>query len=573
MTTRRQSNHYVTGADISFDVRNSSIANNAIVEKAKARLFFISFCFIAIFIVVIARIFELSVYLNPVVLSSPLEVNPIGMHMKRSDIVDRNNTIIATSLPVVNFYADASLIEGSEEAEKAARELVSILPELKLKSTQTKLNSERSFVYIKRNITPSEQFEINKLGYPAFKFEQAEYRVYPQGRLFSHILGYVDIDNKGIAGLELSFNKELMESKKPKKTSLDMRVQEAVHSQLKKDMDEYDATAAIAAVMDVNSGEILAMVSLPDFDANELNKADTKNLFNQASLGIYEVGSVFKLFNTAMAIESGKIKVTDRFDATKPFIMASHKISDFYAKNKWLDVEEILVYSSNIGSAKMALAVGKDYQQEFLRKIGFFDSIDLEISETATPLTPTVWRDINVATVSYGYGVAVSSLHVLRAVSAMVNGGRLYSMTLVPVKDSLNYTQVISNKTSRILRKLMRKVVTKGSGKSANIEGYLVGGKTGSARIIENGAYVSGKLRTSFIGAFPMNDPKYSIVVTLADPKRIEGVRGNTSGWNATKTAGEIIERIAPILGVSPDEDYKNTIGKNIMEVNFANEQ
>ncbi len=562
---------YLVGADISFGIRNVEVKNtNKIIEKARARIYFIIFCFIVVFLIVAVRLFELSVYKKPVYLSSPLELNPLAIKMQRSDIIDRNGDIIATSLPVVNFSANPQQVR---DKVKVATEIANIFPDLTVDEVLTKLNSKRRFVYIKRNITPKEQFAVNKLGNPALGFQKAEYRVYPQGNLFSHALGFVDVDNKGIAGLELFYDKELSSSAKPLQVSLDMRVQQVVRSQLLEAMEVFGATSAIGAVMNVNNGEVIAMVSLPDFDPNKYQDSPKENYFNKASLGVYEVGSVFKLFNTAMSLESGKVKVTDKFDATKPLVMSSHRITDFSAKNRWLDVEEIMVYSSNIGSAKMALSVGADFQKQFLSKIGFFDDLEIELKERATPLIPEVWRDINVATISYGYGLAVSPLHVLRAMSAMINGGRLYPLTLRLTNDTLSYRQVLSSETSSILRDLTRKVVTKGSAKMANISGYLVGGKTGSAQIRENGKYVSGRLRTSFIGAFPIDNPKYSIIVTLTDPKRIAGTYGNTAGWNATPTAGKIIERIVPMLGIEPSIVYKNTVTKNIIKAQFANDR
>ena len=560
---------YRLGSDISYRVKRVDInASNKILEKARARLMLTCVFFLLLFLVIVYRMFEVSTNETPTYVLNTPGVHPLELHMQRADILDRNGVVIATSLPVVNLYARPKLLK---DAQQAARDLSSIFPELSYDVLIARLSQDKNFVYIKRNLTPDEQYEVNKLGNPALNFEKSEKRVYPQGRLFSHVVGFVDIDNNGMSGIEYSFNRALQESNIPLRLSLDVAVQDAVRVQLKEAMDLFGAEDAIAAVINVNNGEILSLVSLPDFDSNNISSTPQNHLFNKATLGVYETGSVFKLFNTAMALESGKIKPTDSFDATKPMTLGKHTIKDFYAKNKWLNVEDILVHSSNIGSARMALLVGGDGQQEFLENLGFFAELPLEIGEKAKPLRPSIWRDINVATISYGYGLAVSPMHVLIAMSAMVNGGLLYSPTLFLTRDDeLSPTRVISEKTSANLRNFMRQVVERGSARMADTKGYYVGGKTGSAQLRENGRYVEGKLRTTFIGAFPINAPKYGIIVSLNNPKKIEGTYGNTSGWNATPTAGRIIEKIAPILDIMPDQEYQQTITKQIIEANFT---
>lgn len=471
----------------------------------------------------------------------------------RSDIVDRNGRTIATTLPTVNLYA-----EGTEiiDARAAAYALVGVLPDLDLEDVQNRLDSKQRFIYLRRHLTPSEQIAVNTLGVPGLYFQESERRIYPYGALFSHVVGVTDPDNRGKAGLELTFDGTL--SKKPAslELSLDSGVQNAVRESLRSAMTQFSAVGAAGVVMDADTGEIVSLVSLPDFDPKDNGRADADKKFNRATLGLYEMGSTFKLFTAAMALEMGVIAMDSVYDARTPLTVARYTIDDYHAEKRWLSIPEILIHSSNIGAAKIALDAGTSAQQNFLLQLGLLSPLDLELPEVGRPMYPDIWREINTVTISYGHGIAVTPVHVASAVSAMVNGGVLNRPTLikrdtVPEEDS---TRVISEETSKKMRMLMRLVVTEGSGKNSEVAGYVVGGKTGSAeKLARAGGYNENSLRTSFVAAFPMHQPRYVVLVLLDEPQGVEETFNYaTAGWNAAPTVGRIIAEIAPMLGVYP---------------------
>ena len=290
-----------------------------------------------------------------------------------------------------------------------------------------------------------------------------------------------------------------------------------------------------------------------------------------ATMGVYEPGSILKVFNTAMSLESGKIKVSDSFDASKPLKLKSRVVKDYHAENRWLSVAEILVHSSNIGSAQMALRAGGTEQRNFLEKVGFFDKLDIELAEKGRPITPRRWDEGTVASIAYGYGVAVSPLHVLTGYSSIVNGGIYHSPTLIKGSaKTKNGYRVVSYNTSKNMRKLLRMVVTDGSGRRANVPGYEVGGKTGTANLIVNGKYVKGKVRTSFVSAFPISNPKYALIVTYNDPKSAhETWRLVDAGWNSAPTAYNIISAVAPQLNLKANFDIDEQRRQRIIEASY----
>ena len=424
----------------------------------------------------------------------------------------------------------------------------------------------------KRNLTPSQQYQINYLGDPSLEFEEGEKRVYPHKNLLAHVIGTTDVDNVGISGIEKAMDERLTQSDIPLTLSIDIGIQDTIREILKEGMEKFKAVGATAILMDANTAEIIAMVSLPDFDPNINKVKNERALFNMASKGVYEPGSVLKVFNTAMSLESGKVKVADRFDATKPLKLRYNTIKDYRGENRWLSVPEILVYSSNIGSAQMALKVGASEQRNFLEKIGFFENVDIELAEKGRPLLPKRWSESTIATVAYGYGISVSPLHVISAYSAVVNGGIYHSPSLI--KDSpkaKNGHRVLSFNTSKAMRKLMRLVVTDGSGKRANVRGYEVGGKTGTAnKLSETGRYVDKKVRTTFVSAFPISNPKYALIVMLDEPQPLKETWGFvTSGWNTVPTASKIITAIAPQLNLKANYDLDELRNARIIEASW----
>lgn len=514
-------------------------------------LFFVAFGFIGV------RLIDVTIVRGGVSLVARAKaddeaLSPLKIKMMRADIVDRNDIVLATSLPSADLYVDAEKVKNPETVAAA---LAQTLPDMKYDQLLTKLKSEKNFVYLRRNLTPKEQYDVNRLGFPQLNFQKTEVRVYPQGALMSHLIGVTNIDNRGIAGVEKSFDESLSGKNETVRLSLDVGVQDTVRTALKESIDKFRATGGAAILMNAKTGEIVSMVSLPDYDPNDLNNAKAVDLFNQASLGVYEVGSVMKLFTIATGLETNKITVKDTIDATRPLMLANHTINDVEKLRRVVTVPEILIESSNIGAATVALKIGGEKQRDFFNRFGFFKTAGLELPEHGRPLLPQKWRDVTTATAGYGYGVALTPVHIVAATAALVNGGIYNTPSLLAKRpsDEKIGKRVISKKTSDIMRGIMRQVVISGSGRKANVPGFEVGGKTGSAQKLVNGKYVKNTLRTSFVSAFPMDNPQYVLMVMLDAPKGLKETHYfNTAGWNAAPTAGKIIEAIAPQLGIAP---------------------
>lgn len=478
--------------------------------------------------------------------------------ISRADIVDRNGIVIATSLPTVDLYANPKKIQ---DAKDAAEKLSEVFSDMKYEDLYAKLTKKTSFVMIKHDLSPAKQSEVNALGIPALEFLTSEKRVYLHDNLFAHVLGYTNVDNVGQAGIEKFMHKRLTESTKPLELTVDLGIQDTIRQELLAAMEKFSAAGAAAILMNVNTGEVISMVSLPDYNPNIKIPLGDKSLFNFPTLGTYEPGSVFKTFNTALGLESGKVKVTDKFDATKPIKIQRRIISDYRGENRWLTVGEILIHSSNIGSVQLVSRVGRKDQRKFLENLGFFAPFtDFEIPEKAKPSFQSQqnWTDITMATVSYGHGISVTPLHVITAFSALMNGGIYHAPTLIKSSVKKPSRRVISERTSEQMRPLLRDVILYGSGKKAEVQGYEVAGKTGTAQKVVNGKYIEKCVTNSFLSVFPASNPLYALLVILDEPKAIKETYGfNTSGWNAAPTAGKIISEIAPQLGLKANFDLQ----------------
>ena len=490
--------------------------------------------------------------------------NPIT----RADIIDRKGNILATSLPTANLYAKPQKIKNKE---KVAAKLSEYIPDMLYEDILAQLNKKSNFVYIKRNLSLAQKYQIYALGIQGLGFEDMEKRIYPHKNLFAHILGKTNIDNIGISGIEQKLNERLTSSDIPLRLSVDAGIQDTIRTILQEAVTKFQAEGAAAILMDVNNGEIIAMLSLPDFNPNIAAAPQERSQFNFTTKGLYEPGSVFKIFNAALGLETGKVRLSDKFDATKPLKLRYNTIKDYRGENRWLDLQEILIYSSNIGSAQIALKVGKTEQQNFLRSLGLFEPLDsFEVTEKASPSIPKRWGEETTATVSYGYGMSVTPLHIISAFCAMVNGGIYHTPTLLKHSEADKGHKVISSKTSKTMRKLLRGVVTKGSGKRANVAGYEVAGKTGTANKLVNGRYVDKKVMTSFVAAFPVSNPQYALFVVMDEPKPSKDTFGFvTSGWNTVPTAGKIIQAIAPQLNVKANYNLEEQRSK-LIEAAFS---
>jgi len=480
--------------------------------------------------------------------------------VNRADIVDRNGNLLATSLATQSLYADPKLISRPDEV---ARKLTTVLPELDYKDLLGKLSGEKRFVWIKRNLTPKQQAQVFRLGLPGVYFEREERRFYPASNLTAHIVGFTGVDNNGLSGLEQSQNKRLIsEPTKPLQLSIDLRLQHILKKELTTTIQEFSAIGAAGIIYDVRNGEVLSMVSLPDFDPHEpppLNdKAGQDALFNRATLGVYEMGSTFKIFNTAMSLDSGKIRVSDTFDTIHNIQVGRFTIREYHPFHHNLTVAEVFQESSNLGSVRMALSLGVQHQKAFLTKLGLTRPTALELPENGWPLVPNPWREVNTMTISFGHGMSVSPMHTVSAAASVINGGILRQPTIlkrdpaVPVAGE----QVISPQTSAMMRRLFRFVVTDGTAKSANVKGYVVGGKTGTAEKQKGRHYERNSRMSSFLGAFPMNDPRYIVYVLVDEPKGTKKTYGfATGGWVAAPAVGRIVKQIGPLLGVQPVDD------------------
>ncbi|MEO0548046.1 MAG: penicillin-binding protein 2 [Pseudomonadota bacterium] len=495
----------------------------------------------------------------------------LALAASRPKIVDRDGRTMALDIEVQSLYSEPKKIERPEEIFTA---LQTVFPQLDEKRTLKKLKSGRGFEWLQREITPRQQAEVLALGLPGVGFKPETKRFYPAGPTASHIIGHTDLDNKGIAGLESHLDRTglrdlhragfaLREDLPPVSTSIDLRVQHYVREALSKAMQRYRAIAAAGVVLDVRTGEIVALSSLPDYNPNKPKTSTEEGAFNRMTAGVFEMGSTFKMFTTAMALDSGLVNLNSRFDARKPIRIGRFRINDFHGKKRVLSVPEVFIYSSNIGTAKMAETVGIPGHRAFVEKLGLLSPMSgLELPEIKAPTGPEVWKQVNSITISYGHGISTTPLQTAVAAAALVNGGRLIPPTLLPrteTEANALAKQVLQPSTSDTMRYLMRLNVLKGSGKRSDVPGFMVGGKTGTAEKVVNKRYSSDHRFNAFLSAFPISDPRYVVLVIIDEPKPEEGKRYATAGMNAAPTVAEIVKRSAPVLGVAPDFRVRDT--------------
>jgi cell division protein FtsI (penicillin-binding protein 3) len=531
---------------------------STLVEMAKQRVFVAGTFIILAYATICGRLVDVMLFRQATRQQHPIQEHTTVSH--RSDIHDRNGAVLATDLVTASVYANPKVILNAKDA---AEKLSKLLPEVGFDVLYQRLTCQKGFVWVARHVPPKLQQAINQLGIPGVYLQKDHRRVYPYGNLVSHVLGYCGVDRNGLAGFEKSFDMQMWQSKDPVQISLDVRVQHVVRDQLMNAIEEFNCIAANAVVMDVDTGEVLAMVSLPDYDPNMPNQNAKEATFNRNTLGVYEPGSTFKILNTAIALESGTANLNSMYDARFPIQIGHFKIDDFKGKYRVLSLKEAFVYSSNIAAIKIALEFGTNTQKSYFKKFGVFDPVKLEIPENGMPLIPGQWREITTMTAAYGYGISVTPMQTLKIVSSIVTG-QTVTPTLIYQKNIAETepkAQLVSEKTAKSIRELMRTVVSEGTSRKADIAGMGVFGKTGTAYKVKGKGYsanTSGlKPRTTFfIGGFPHNKPKYMVMVMLDEPKPAKGTYGYAAaGWNVTPTAGKIIERIAPLLGFKPQDD------------------
>ncbi len=530
------------------------------LEMARTRLLVAGAVFTLCFSVLGMRLIGLAITEDDQIAHSTVKNQTSAPSAARADIFDRNGMLLATNLPSVSLFVDQTKVL---DAEAAAEKIRRVLPEFSHETLVRRIKGKARYVWVKRGLTPDQEYDINRLGLPGFAFEREERRVYPQGDLFAHALGYTGVDNHGLSGIERGLDKTLTAdtNSAPVTLSLDLRVQHVMAEELSRAISDFGGIGGAGVVLDVNTGEIIAMVSLPTYDPNGKKPKVDPDQFNRVTKGLYELGSTFKAFTLAMALDYGVVDLDGGYDASKPIRVSRFTINDDHPQNRWLSVPEIFMHSSNIGAAKMALDVGATRQRAFLKKIGLLDPVKLEIPEVSEPLSPAPkdWRDLSTMTIAFGHGVAVTPLHLVAGIAALVNGGVLRQPTLLkqPASAVAPGIQVIKAETSEIMRRLLRLVVTDGTGKKAAAPGYLVGGKTGTAEKPSATGYRKKSLISTFVGAFPMNAPRYVVFAMIDEPKGNESTFGfATAGWTAAPLISRLITRTAPLLGVEPvDED------------------
>ncbi|MCZ2204066.1 peptidoglycan D,D-transpeptidase FtsI family protein [Bartonella sp. A05] len=490
----------------------------------------------------------------------------------RPDIIDRNGRLLATDITTYSLFAEPRRIVDVDETI----ELIStVLPTLNWQETYQRLKRKTGFSWIQRGLTPTQKMQIMALGIPGIGFRTEVRRFYPSGRVASHILGMVNIDNQGIAGMEKYIDDAGLSvlraaglvteaSLKAVQLSIDIRIQTIVHDELMKAMKRYKAIAAGAVILNIHTGEVLAMASVPDFDPGKPSDALKNDRLNRMTAGAFEMGSIIKSFTTAMALNSGIFHLDSIIDASKPIRAHDRIIRDFRGKNRPLTLQEVFIYSSNIGSAKEALAIGVDGHRDFLKRIGLLDRMTTELPEVAHPIVPRHWRDIHSMTISFGHGMATTPLQTAVATAALMNGGWLIEPTFLirTQEQALKHAkQVLKSKTSQDMRYLYKLNSDIGSGRNAKVEGYRVGGKTGTAEKVENGRYSKTKNFNSFLAAFPIDDPSYVALTIIDEPQPEEGKRSATAAMNAGPILANIIRRSAGFLGIKSDfkKEYEPT--------------
>ena len=545
-----------------FDHNLYSLTYRAL-KVAKKRTLVVISIFILFFLILLFRLAQVMIF------NGNNDENSLYMNAPtiafRADIVDRNNNIIATSLPTVSLYAcPHEMIDFDEAVEKTC----SVFSDIEKDKFLRRLKKAKKFLWVKRNLSPTQEQEILNQGIPGFYFLKTEKRVYPDKNLLAHVIGGTDVDNNGIAGIEKVFDEALKSSTRPISLSIDMNIQHAVHDEMQKAIKEFRAKGGAAIVMKIKTGEIFSLVSLPDFDPNRNENPNSREHFNMATSSAIEPGSSAKIINTAMALETKKITPFSQYDARFPIKIGRFTIHDFYGRGTYLSVEEILKYSSNIGSAKIALDVGREYQKSFFKKIGLLDTVSCELIETQKPLYPKNWGEVSSMTISFGHGIALSPLHLITVISGMLNGGMKNNPTLLKKNSAVPGERIISEKTAKQIAILMRLNVTEGANKKAEVKGYKVGGKSGTAEKLNRGKYSKTANYTGFIGAFPMPTPEYSVYVVLDEPQATAKTHGfRTAGWIAAPTAANIIRRIGPMLNVMISENQEPDWHKMLRKV------
>ena len=500
-------------------------------EKARTRFFAVTMFMCLAFLIVAGRLVYL---MGPTILSQPEPAVLTAENAaapKRNNIVDRNGMLLATSLSTRSLYADPKLVD---DPTGLAEELLKIFPTLDKQTLIDDLSKDRRFVWIKRHITPKQYAAVLEVGEPALSTKKEFKRFYPQGALMSHIIGYTNTDGTGIAGLEKEYNTQLTQTDQPLRLTIDVTLQDVLRENIQSSMEEFEGIGGSGVILDVKTGAVMAMVSLPDFDPHDYATADQNSMFNRNTVGVYEMGSTFKTFTVAAALEHEATQLQKQYDVSEPLRYGRFRIRDYHPFKRPISMPEVFIHSSNIGTAQMALDTGGDALKAFYRDLGFFDRVAIDLPERGHPILPNPWREVSTVTSSYGHGIAVSPLHV----------GTLPPLHLTAEGDQADApaVSVISPETSNLISGLMALTVEEGTGSKAKVDGMWVGGKTGTSEKIGPGGYQKKKLYSSFIAIFPADNPQYVILVSIDEPKGQKQSFGYaTGGWTAAPVVQKTI--------------------------------
>jgi cell division protein FtsI (penicillin-binding protein 3) len=535
-------------------------ARGSAVETARGRLMFMGLFFVLIFMGIGARVSYLCLWQEGA--EPRFESLRAGgdssavLAAGRADITDRNGVLLATTLETMSLYADPKLVV---QPDAVAADLKKVFPDINEADLKDRLSGKSRFIWIHRGLTPKEIAAVNALGHPGLNFRSESRRFYPQESLTAHIVGYTDVEGTGLAGVEHSMDELLKKGGAPVALTIDVRFQHALRREVAKAVQEFSAKGASGLIVDVNSGDILAAVSLPDFDPQDIGSASDDAKFNRYALGLYEMGSTFKTFALSALLDQVNGSLNQYFDASKPIKVGKYSITDYHAQNRKLSLAEVFMYSSNIGTALVGEKVGTDRLRDFYTRLGFMAPVPIDqIPESAAPLTPNPWLPISTMTVSYGHGIAVTPLHLIRAFAGIVNGGTLPMLHLVKGEKDEIRTRIVSEETSQKMRELLRLVVTHGTGENADAPGSMMAGKTGTAEKNGPGGYIHDKLVSSFIGTFPADHPKYAILISVDEPHGTKKSYGYaTAGWVAAPGVGAVASTMMN-LDYMPPADPKD---------------
>ena len=533
------------------------------VDKSDHRIRVVSLLFCLVYLVIISKLVWLG--MKPEQPQNVARSASEAVSAARPDILDRNGKILATDVKTVSVFAEPRQIIDKEDA---VDQLTAVLPDLNAKDLRQRLGSRKGFVWVKRSITPEEKIKVFRLGLPGIGFLPENKRVYPNEALGAHVLGFTNVDNIGIAGMEKYIDDQGLadlngagfhltpENLRPIVLSLDLRATQIVRDELVKGVEHFKAKSGAAAIMDVNTGEIIALASIPDFDPNNPAQALDPDRINRMSVGVYEMGSTFKALTLAMALDAKAVSLNSLIDARQSLHYGRFTIHDFEPQHRMLTVPEVFTYSSNIGAARIAMMMGVKAQQDFLRKMGQLTRLRTEVPESAEPIVPKNWSELNTMTIAFGHGLAVAPLQAMMAIDALANGGYLMKPTFLKRSEEdakKNAQRVIKPETSEELRYIMRLNAVVGSAKGSNIPGYFVGGKTGTADKVVAGRYSNNRVFTTFDAIVPADKPKYLFMTVMDEPQAVPESHGfHTAAWNSGVVTGKIIERATPLLGLPP---------------------